>query len=69
MKTDYQRTGTPVKNIPRTRQNRINPDSIRTLWFTVILIGLLGLTSFMVSFDGLYQFLLTLRFWRIRWLR
>ncbi|MFD1618014.1 DUF2637 domain-containing protein [Rothia amarae] len=44
-----------MKNIPRTRQNRINPDSIRTLWFTVILIGLLGLTSFMVSFNGLHD--------------
>lgn len=32
---------------------RINPDSKVTLWLTVILIGSLGLTSFMVSFNGL----------------
>lgn len=34
---------------------RINPDSLYTLWFTVILICTLGLTSFMVSFNGLHD--------------
>ena len=32
---------------------RINPDSLRTLWFTVGLIIVLGITSFLVSFNGL----------------
>lgn len=41
-------------NTPTNRNSlRINPDSKVTLWLTVILIGSLGLTSFMVSFNGL----------------
>lgn len=39
----------------RTSGRRINPDSLYTLWFTVILICTLGLTSFMVSFNGLHD--------------
>ncbi|WP_443095819.1 DUF2637 domain-containing protein [Rothia koreensis] len=38
-----------------TSGRRINPDSLYTLWFTVILICTLGLTSFMVSFNGLHD--------------
>lgn len=34
---------------------RINPDSRGTLWATVILIGILGITSFTVSFFGLHD--------------
>lgn len=38
----------------RTKHSpRINPDSLRTLWFTVGLIIVLGITSFLVSFNGL----------------
>lgn len=34
---------------------RINPDSLKTLWFTVGAVAILGLTSFMVSFNGLHD--------------
>lgn len=37
----------------RSSADRINPDSIHTLWFTVILVGFLAIASFMVSFTGL----------------
>lgn len=49
--TEYQKTEKTVKT---TSYNaRINPDSKKTLWFTVILIVSLGMTSFLVSFNGL----------------
>lgn len=41
-----------VKITP-TSSPRINPDSIKTLWLTVVLIFILGVTSFLVSFNGL----------------
>lgn len=47
---DYQKHETTVKKISNSR---INPDSKKTLWFTVLLIVSLGLTSFLVSFNGL----------------
>ncbi|WP_237187394.1 DUF2637 domain-containing protein [Rothia nasimurium] len=36
-------------------QTRINPDSRPMLWVTVLLVFMLGLTSFMVSFNGLHD--------------
>ncbi|MFW0168753.1 DUF2637 domain-containing protein [Rothia sp. P4278] len=39
--------------ITPTSSPRINPDSIKTLWLTVVLIFILGVTSFLVSFNGL----------------
>lgn len=44
-----------LKPSSRPVQSRINPDSRKTLWFTVVLIGMLGVTSFMVSFNGLHD--------------
>lgn len=46
--------------VTRTRPSpaagrRINPDSLKTLWFTVGAVAILGLTSFMVSFNGLHD--------------
>lgn len=38
-----------------SRSHRINPDSIHALWFTVVLVGFLAVTSFMVSFAGLQE--------------
>ncbi|WP_066217166.1 DUF2637 domain-containing protein [Arthrobacter woluwensis] len=35
--------------------DRINPDSPRTLWFTVALVAFLAVASFMVSFAGLHE--------------
>lgn len=47
-------------HVTRTRPSpaagrRINPDSLKTLWFTVGAVAILGLTSFMVSFNGLHD--------------
>lgn len=42
-----------VKN--SQKQTRINPDSRPMLWLTVLLVFMLGLTSFMVSFNGLHD--------------
>lgn len=42
-------------SVSKTAGRRINPDSLTTLWFTVILICTLGLCSFMVSFNGLHD--------------
>lgn len=47
----YQGEVTDVQQSSR----RINPDSRYTLWATVVMIGVLGLTSFMVSFNGLHD--------------
>lgn len=44
-----------MKQSKKNTQARINPDSRATLWFTVVLITLLGLCSFMVSFNGLHD--------------
>lgn len=46
-------TETPAARVPRSQ--RINPDSIQALWFTVGLVGFLVATSFMVSFAGLTE--------------
>lgn len=45
----------PHKDAVKTKPQspRINPDSLKTLWFTVGLIIILGVTSFLVSFNGL----------------
>ncbi|RUQ20910.1 DUF2637 domain-containing protein [Kocuria sp. HSID16901] len=45
----------PGARVSSRAGRRINPDSLYTLWFTVILICTLGLTSFMVSFNGLHD--------------
>lgn len=37
------------------RTERINPDSMVTLWLTVGLVGFLAVASFMVSFTGLHE--------------
>ncbi|WP_270240264.1 DUF2637 domain-containing protein [Rothia kristinae] len=44
-----------TRTVTGSAGRRINPDSLRTLWFTVALVGVLGLTSFMVSFNGLHD--------------
>ncbi|MBF0807314.1 DUF2637 domain-containing protein [Rothia nasimurium] len=44
-----------MKNTHTKNQARINPDSRAVLWFTVLLVLLLGVTSFMVSFNGLHD--------------
>lgn len=44
-----------MKNNDYRTQARINPDSRPVLWFTVFLVALLGITSFMVSFNGLHD--------------
>lgn len=40
---------------PARRTERINPDSMATLWLTVALVGFLAVASFMVSFTGLHE--------------
>lgn len=40
---------------PARRTERINPDSMATLWLTVGLVGFLAVASFMVSFTGLHE--------------
>ncbi|MGY4543604.1 hypothetical protein ACVWY0_003544 [Arthrobacter sp. UYNi723] len=37
------------------KTDRINPDSMATLWLTVCLVGFLAVASFMVSFTGLHE--------------
>jgi hypothetical protein len=37
------------------KADRINPDSMATLWLTVGLVGFLAVASFMVSFTGLHE--------------
>lgn len=46
-----------IKTAPRAAQgsDRINPDSIVTLWLTVGLVCFLAVASFMVSFTGLHE--------------
>ncbi|MCP3425815.1 DUF2637 domain-containing protein [Rothia sp. AR01] len=52
LRSSYQAGDTPVS---KSSGPRINPDSRSTLWLTVVLICTLGLTSFMVSFNGLHD--------------
>lgn len=51
----YESSYQPGARVSSRAGRRINPDSLYTLWFTVILICTLGLTSFMVSFNGLHD--------------
>jgi hypothetical protein len=44
-----------MARITECRTERINPDSMVTLWLTVGLVGFLAVASFMVSFTGLHE--------------
>lgn len=44
-----------MSRTPERRTERINPDSMVTLWLTVGLVGFLAVASFMVSFTGLHE--------------
>lgn len=49
-------------------RTRINPDSRKMLWFTIVLVGLLGFTSFVVSFNGLHDVAAWVGLpWWLRW--
>ena len=45
----------PATSGGRRGSDRINPDSMTTLWFTVGLVCFLAVASFMVSFTGLHE--------------
>ena len=51
----YQLQETPEVKNPNKGYARINPDSVPVLAVAVALVGLLMITSFVVSFSGLYD--------------
>jgi hypothetical protein len=51
----YQLQEPSEVKLPKQQQARINPDSVPVLATAVSLVGLLMVSSFVVSFSGLYQ--------------
>jgi hypothetical protein len=52
---NYQLQEAPEVKMPKPKSARINPDSIPVLATAVALVGLLMVSSFIVSFSGLYD--------------
>jgi hypothetical protein len=52
---NYQLQEAPEVKLPKSQSARINPDSIPVLAVAVSLVGVLMVSSFIVSFSGLYD--------------
>jgi hypothetical protein len=52
---NYQIQEAPEVKLPKSQSARINPDSIPVLAVAVSLVGVLMISSFIVSFSGLYD--------------
>jgi lipase chaperone LimK len=52
---NYQLQEAPEVKLPKSQSARINPDSIPVLATAVSLVGVLMISSFIVSFSGLYD--------------
>lgn len=52
---NYQSQEVPAVKFPKSNSARINPDSIPVLATAVTLVGVLMISSFIVSFSGLYD--------------
>jgi lipase chaperone LimK len=52
---NYQLQEAPEVKLPKSQSARINPDSIPVLAVAVSLVGVLMISSFIVSFSGLYD--------------